>query len=75
MKVKEVEKHLKPCQTIKKFVNEFAALKTAPQSVKDSGEIKTTYITAQLRSVRILRRILEAGGNLLSLSLQWKPFI
>ena len=36
------------------------------------GEVETIQTTAVLRSVRILRRVLETRGDLLSLGLQWK---
>ena len=36
------------------------------------GRVVTIQITALLRSVRILRRVLETWGDLQSLSLQWK---
>ena len=36
------------------------------------GRIETIQTTALLRTARILRRILETWGNLLSLKLQWK---
>ena len=35
-------------------------------------EVETIQITALLKSPRILRRVLETWGNLLSLKLQWK---
>ena len=36
------------------------------------GRVKTIETTALLKSVWILRKILEIGGDLLSLRLQWK---
>ena len=36
------------------------------------GRVETTQTTALLRSARILRRVLDTSGNLLSLKLQWK---
>ena len=36
------------------------------------GQVETTQTTALLRSTRILRRVLETWGALLSLKLQWK---
>ena len=36
------------------------------------GRVETIQTTTLLRSVRILRRVLEAWGDLLSLKLQWK---
>ena len=37
-----------------------------------SGQVETIQITALFRSARILRRILETWGDLLSLKLEWK---
>ena len=34
--------------------------------------VDTTQITALFRTARILRRVLETGGDLLSLKLQWR---
>ena len=36
------------------------------------GRIETIQMTASLRTARILRRVLETWGDLLSLKLQWK---
>ena len=36
------------------------------------GRVGTIQTTALLRTARILRRVLETWGNLLSLKLQWK---
>ena len=36
------------------------------------GRVETIQTTALLRTARILRRVLETWGNLLSLKLQWK---
>ena len=36
------------------------------------GQVEIIQTTASLRSARILRRVLETWGNLLSLKLQWK---
>ena len=36
------------------------------------GRVETTQTTALLRKARILRRVLETWGDLLSLKLQWK---
>ena len=38
-----------------------------------SGRVETIQTTALLRTARILRRVLETWGDLLSLKLQWKP--
>ena len=35
--------------------------------------VETIQLTALLRKARILRRVLETSGDLLSLKLQWKP--
>ena len=37
-----------------------------------SGRVETIQTTALLRTARILRRVLETWGDLLSLKLQWK---
>ena len=36
------------------------------------GQVETIQTTALLRTARILRRVLESWGDLLSLKLQWK---
>ena len=36
------------------------------------GRVETIQTTALLRTARILRRVLETWGDLLSLRLQWK---
>ena len=36
------------------------------------GRVETTQTIALLRTARILRRVLETWGDLLSLGLQWK---
>ena len=36
------------------------------------GRVETIQTTALLRTIRILRRVLETWGDLLSLKLQWK---
>ena len=36
------------------------------------GRVKTIQMTALLRTDKILRRVLETRGDLLSLKLQWK---
>ena len=36
------------------------------------GRVETIQTTALLKTARILRRVLETWGNLLSLNLQWK---
>ena len=36
------------------------------------GRVETIQMTALLRTARILRRVLETWGDLLSLKLQWK---
>ena len=37
------------------------------------GWVETIQTTALLKTARILRRVLETWGDLLSLNLQWKP--
>ena len=39
------------------------------------GRVETIQTTVLLRTARILRRILETWGDLLSLKLQWKTII
>ena len=36
------------------------------------GRVETIQTTALLRTVKMLRRVLETRGDLLSLNLQWK---
>ena len=36
------------------------------------GQVETIQTTALIRTARILRRVLETGGDLLSLKVQWK---
>ena len=38
------------------------------------GQVETIETTALLRSARILRRVLETWGDLMSLKLQWETF-
>ena len=42
------------------------------EDLEISGQVETIQTTALLRSPRILRRVLETGGDLLSLKFQWK---
>ena len=42
------------------------------EDLEISGRVKTIQTTALLRTARILRRVLETWGDLLSLKLQWK---
>ena len=42
------------------------------EKLEIGGRTETIQTTAQLRSARIVRRVLETQGNLLSLELQWK---
>ena len=41
------------------------------EDLEVGGRVETIQITALLRTVRILRRILETWGDLLSLKLHW----
>ena len=43
-----------------------------PEDLEIKGRMETIQITALLRSARILRRVRETLGDLLSLRLQWK---
>ena len=42
------------------------------EDLEVGGRVETIQTTALLRKVRILRRVLETWGDLLSLKLQWK---
>ena len=42
------------------------------EDLEVGGRIETIQTTALLRTARILRRVLETWGDLLSLKLQWK---
>ena len=42
------------------------------EDLEVGGRVETIQTTALLRTARILRRVLETWGNLLSLRLQWK---
>ena len=42
------------------------------EDIEVGGQVETIQTTALLRTARILRRILETWGDLLSLRLQWK---
>ena len=44
------------------------------EDLEVGGRVETIQMTALLRTARILRRVLETWGDLLSLKLQWKPF-
>ena len=44
----------------------------ALEDLKIRGQVETIQTTALLRPARILRRVLETQGDLLSLRLQWK---
>ena len=42
------------------------------EDLEVGGRVKTIQTTALLRTARILKRVLETWGDLLSLKLQWK---
>ena len=42
------------------------------EDLEFGGRVETIEMTALLRTARILRRVPETWGNLLSLKLQWK---
>ena len=42
------------------------------EDLKVGGRVETIQTTALLKTARILRRVLETWGDLLSLNLQWK---
>ena len=43
------------------------------EDLEVGGWVETIQTTSLLKTARILRRVLETWGNLLSLNLQWKP--
>ena len=43
------------------------------ENLEFGGQVETIQIKALLRTARILRRVMETWGDLLSLKLQWKP--
>ena len=43
------------------------------EDLEVGGRVETIQTTTSLRTPRILRRVLETWGDLLSLRLQWKP--
>ena len=43
------------------------------EDLRVGGRLETIQMTALLRTARILRRVLQTLGDLLSLRLQWKP--
>ena len=42
------------------------------EDLEVGGRVETIQTTALLRTARILRRVLETWGDMLSLKLQWK---
>ena len=42
------------------------------EDLEVGGRVETIQTTALLRTVRILKRVLETWGDLMSLKLQWK---
>ena len=42
------------------------------EDLEVGGQVETIQTTALFRTARILRRVLETWGDLLSLKLQWK---
>ena len=42
------------------------------EDLEVGGQVETIQTTALLKTARILRRVLETKGDLLSLKLQWK---
>ena len=64
---------------IEKIPGDLMGLDVTQTPVKDSkgvnnngGRVETIQTTALLRTAKILRRVLETWGDLLSLKLQWK---
>ena len=44
------------------------------EDLEIGGRVETIQTTVLLRTARILRRVLETWGDLLSLKFQWKTF-
>ena len=42
------------------------------EDLEVGGQVETIQTTALLKTARILRRVMETWGDLLSLNLQWK---
>ena len=45
------------------------------EDLEVGGQVETIQTTTLMRSARILRRVLETWGDLLSLKLQWKTLM
>ena len=43
------------------------------EDLEVGGRVETIQTTVLLKTARILRRVLETWGDLLSLNIQWKP--
>ena len=54
------------------FGNVTKGLLKGLEDVEVRGRVETIQTTALLKTARILRRVLETWGDLLSLKLQWK---
>ena len=54
------------------FGTETTGLLKGLEDLEDGGRVETIQTTALLKTARILRRVLETWGDLLSLNLQWK---
>ena len=54
------------------FGTVFKGLLKGLEDLEVGGRVETIQTTALLKTVRILRRVLETWGDLLSLKLQWK---
>ena len=54
------------------FVTITKGLLKGPEDLEVGRQVETIQTTALLRTARILRRVLETWGDLLSLKLQWK---
>ena len=58
-----------------KVIGAFGTTKGLLKGLEDlevGGRVETIQMTALLRTARILRRVLEIRGDLLSLKFQWK---
>ena len=54
------------------FGTETKGLLKGLEDLEVGGRVETIQTTALLKMARILRRVLETWGDLLSLNLQWK---
>ena len=73
IKLKECEKELRKMKvTIIPIGKVTKGLLKGLEDLEIGGQMETIQTRALLKTARILRRILESWGDLLSLNLQWK---